>query len=75
MNGVLRPGGTLTNTRQMKRLEGGARRMGTVGGAVYRTGKGNGGWGIKEFNCDSQLTSEFKVSLGYLRFCLKTTKQ
>lgn len=32
MNGVLRPGGTLTNTRQMRRLEGGARRMGTVGG-------------------------------------------
>lgn len=51
----------------MRRLEGGARRMDTVGGGgVYRTGKGNGGWGIKEFNCDSQLTNALKVSLGYL---------
>lgn len=41
--------------------------MDTVGGGgVYRTGKGNGGWGIKEFNCDSQLTNALKVSLGYL---------
>lgn len=61
----------------MRRLEGRARRMGTWGGRSIGQEREMEAGEIKEFNGDSQLTSEFKISLGYLRFCLKTrqTKQ
>lgn len=51
--------------------------MGTWGGRSIGQEREMEAGEIKEFNGDSQLTSEFKISLGYLRFCLKTrqTKQ